>query len=82
MEEPIRQQMLKSICRSKNIIGKKAIKFENRAVIIPKLEKLANLTLQELRDLTITQVQWFEFTNIGITLSNGQSVNVGDPYWF
>ena len=41
------------------------------------MEELNNKTYQELRSLTITQVQWIECYSIGFTLSDGQTYRVG-----
>jgi hypothetical protein len=74
--------MLKSIIKSKKAIGRNAFKRLTGMSPIPDIATLANKSWQELRSLTISQVQWFENRTIGFTLNDNQSCKAGSKVNF
>ena len=54
LQVALKYLMIKSIVESQHIIGKK-IKFD-RTLVIPIMSDIVNKSLQELKNLTITQV--------------------------
>ena len=50
--------ILKSIIKSQRIIGTKIVEEVTGTSSIPNMSLLANMNLQELRNLKITQVYW------------------------
>ena len=69
--------MIKSIIENQHIIGKYAVVTGN--VSIPDFKKLSNMSLQELKKLTITKVQWNAyFRTLGFTLNDSQSCKAGN----
>ena len=45
-------------------------------VSVPDMPTLVSKSVQELNNLTITQVKWFTFYSFGFTLNDGQSCEV------
>ena len=63
---------------SKRIIGNEAVKNVTSSLTVPDMAEIAEKVLQELRDLTISQVEWFGCLKFGVTLSDGQSCYSGE----
>ena len=69
--------MLKSITRSSQFIAVIAVETLKGSNSIPDMSKLTGKTGQELRDLAVTQVWWYDFVTLGFTLNDGQTCEAG-----
>ena len=69
--------ILNSITKSKPINGKNAIEYITGHVQVPDKARLLDKTLEEIRDLRISQVQWYANRTLGITLSDNQFCKTG-----
>ena len=76
-EESEKQQIIQSIVRSKRIIGGNVVEHVTKSVKFPEMIKLTNKSSQELRNLTITKLEWFATFSIGFILNDGSSCKVG-----
>lgn len=72
LEEEIKQWILNSIIRSNQIIAEKAVKLVTSTLILPNMTEIHHKSLKQLRNLSLTQVQWNGIWAIGFTLSDGQ----------
>ena len=70
--------LLNSIVKSKRIIGREAVGSVKGRVIAPNIRTLTEKRFKELRNLTITQVQWTDsLSTLGFTLSDNKTCNAG-----
>ena len=74
--------MLKSIVKSLRIIPTNCVKRVKGTVNLLDMPTLAIMSLQELRNLAITQVQWYGVNSLGFTLSDGKTCKAGTSYDF
>ena len=75
--------MVNSIVRSQRIIGTGAVGKVVYNKTIPDVETLTSLSLQELRNLTISKCSWYGvITTLDFALNNGQSLRSGKKYNF
>lgn len=72
LEEEIKQWILNSIIRSNQIIAEKAVKLVTSTLILPNMTEIHHKSLKQLRNLSLTQVQWNGIWALGFTLSDGQ----------
>ena len=69
--------MLDLIFQSKRIIPKRAVDGVIGTLLSPEMTRLEENSWQELRNLTITQVQWDGVETIGFTINDSQDCKVG-----
>ena len=70
--------MIRSLINSSHIIPNYCVYKVRSTFSIPDRTLLANMSLQELRNFTITQVEWGGFINtLGFTLSDGETCKDG-----
>jgi hypothetical protein len=69
--------ILNSIVKSKRMIVQNDVEDVIGTVEIPNKITLADKTFEELKNLTITKFEWYNFKIISFTLSNGESCTAG-----
>ena len=69
--------ILKSIVKSKLIIGVRCVKGVIGKVSIPSMLNIADKSLEELRNLKIVSVSWGNTATLAFTLTDGQSCKAG-----
>ena len=69
--------MIKSIFYSQKIIPKEVVNEVISTVTVPDVRKLGEKCLEEIRNLTIIQVQWHYHATLGFTLNDAQSCKAG-----
>ena len=76
----IRKNMiLKSIIKSERIIGREDGNLLERTLSIPEMATLSDKSLIDLRNLTISKVEWQGFIgSLSLTLTDGQSGTGGE----
>ena len=70
LQLPLKLIMLESIT-NKQVIGKQAVKLVVNSTSILNMTMLCNKSLEELRSLSIKQVQWHSVLTLGFTLNDG-----------
>ena len=66
--------ILDSITYSEYFVGDNSESNVRKVCVIPDTTTLEDKSLQELRDLAITQVDWNYCTKLGFTLNDGQKI--------
>ena len=69
--------ILNSITKSKPINGNNAIEYITGHVMVPDQARFVDKTLEEIKDLRISQVQWYANRTLGFTLTDEQSCKTG-----
>ena len=69
--------MIDSIVESEQIIGKVSFKDVKITLKVPEMIMLDKMSLKQLRNLTISQVEWYFSYSLGFILSDGQSCKAG-----
>ena len=76
----VKYMMIKSI-HSQHIIPNNAVHLPKKIISAPEVQELTEKNLQELKDLTITQVSWgINIYTLGFTLSDGSKCKAGILY--
>ena len=74
-----KHMMIKSIVKSQRIIPTKAVNSVTGTSSIPDMTTLTDQSLSQLRNMTITQLQWMDghLLTFGLTLNDGQTCKAG-----
>ena len=69
LQIPAKRMIISSIFYSQRIIPNNTVKRVKSTESVPDMEFIANKSDQELSNLTITQVQWFDINSLGFILN-------------